>query len=277
MNTLSSDPSYLRQPPAGGLAAVVSRGVALRQRRRAAASGGLGAGALLAVGLLVAVPGQGPSSLEQLPARQPTVTPAAPPSTSVPAPTPVGPVASPVGPLTPASSAPPGARPTGDPSPPATARPSESAPTGLQPWHRPVRRDRLPEGAGSVCEAPTGGWCVAAHVVGTASSAAPATLGLDVCRAASAVTEGRLEFADDQELEVTVGDETWRWSAGVALRARPHTLTIGAGVCLRWSTTWNATTSEGRPVAFGSYSVTTELVAEGSPRLAVAFDVRVDQ
>lgn len=280
---LHVDPSYRRPAPSGGAAAAAAAGRARRRQRRAA-GGGAAAVAVLGLAVAVASSGGGTQSLVQVPAGTPTASPA--PS-----------LAEPVATTAPGSGARPAATPSVTPTavpvlgPQPTPRPSAShgpAQTGpKRPWHRPVVREQSGYNVGSVCQGSASqddpsdhGWCLSSLEVGEASTSAPTTVGLELCRQTSGVTEGSLDFADAQELEVVVSDgprQLWRWSAGVTVPKRPHTVTIANGVCLRWRTTWNATTSDGRPLGNGDYTVVSRLVTPGNGGLTTSTGVTVSQ
>lgn len=148
----------------------------------------------------------------------------------------------------------------------------------LSPWHRTV--SRLPTGSSLVgaCPPVTDEWCESSYSKGQVRAPRVGYLGLDVCREHPAVGDGVLRFSSTQELEVVIsqaGRELWRWSDTQDLPRVHHTLGVEQGECLRWRTTWNGTTSEGRLLPAGDYDVQVTLLADLARPLGARTSIHV--
>jgi hypothetical protein len=67
-----------------------------------------------------------------------------------------------------------------------------------------------------------------------------------------------LTFADAEEVDFVVRDGTglvWQWSARQRFPAQPHGMTLSAGKCMEWRTTWNGRLDDGGRVPPGTYQV----------------------
>ena len=255
---LGTDPSYRRPPTPAELDGARQRGTALKRRRRAVQ--GLGSAGLIGAVLVATLSGGStPDALQQLPAGG--TRPSASPTPRASAPQPPVVVTSPTA----------VARPATTPSPAAHPAATATA-TGKSPWHMPVTRTAAGSSVGSICQySATGGdpynhgWCVDAVSFGEVTGPKLASLGVKLCRqTAGLASSGTLSFPTSQELEVLIrrkGKTVWTWSATQHVPRTAHSFTINQTECFSWSTTWNGTTSDGAPLAAGTYDVSATVVA----------------
>ena len=74
-----------------------------------------------------------------------------------------------------------------------------------------------------------------------------------------------LRFPGSLEVDLVVGPPgapDWRWSDGRTFDTAPHTLRLEQGQCWRWSTTYDARSSDGGPLPAGMHRMTAEFTAE---------------
>jgi hypothetical protein len=182
-----------------------------------------------------------------------------------------------VGPVVP----PVGSSPSATPSPaPATTTDPGSGASGA------MTRTSTAYAVGSVCQdhassRTANGWCLRYAGALAGNPGQPVTLAVELCRLPG-FAAGTASFPTAQEAEFGVARGTapvWRWSAGRSFAHVRHGLTLDAGRCLRWTTTWEVRDDAGRPLASGHYTLTPDVLADnlsaGSDYLRETYDFTV--
>ena len=143
------------------------------------------------------------------------------------------------------------------PTPPVVKPASSAAMTAT-----PFRRTTVTNPPATSCayqpsSAPSG-WCIDNPSPDRAQSGLPVDLSVEVCRIQGLGT-GTLRFANAEEADVAIWGPTdatsWEWAHGRTFAATPHTVTVHAGQCLRWTTRWKTRANDGSLLPRGSYSI----------------------
>lgn len=246
----------------GGADAVLAA-ARVRRLRRAVATGG--AALLLAVApvLLVTAADSGARD-DSLVAVSPSPTASGPrdPSSS-PTSSPGDATTTPSGSPEPAasSSPEPGSSASSDEESPVISQPSSSPRPARRPAPAPVTR--VPGGTietGDLCggdsvDGTTQTWCARYTGPATAKRGQSVDLSFELCRYPTA-GDAEIRFDSDLEVLAYVGsydDPEWRAGQGLTYAASPHTATVRAGSCLRWSSAWDTRGPDGFLVVPGDY------------------------
>ncbi|HEV2891556.1 MAG TPA: hypothetical protein VGX28_14380 [Frankiaceae bacterium] len=165
-------------------------------------------------------------------------------------------------------------RPLPLPSPFATGEPSpRPTPSGYPHDTPPSRSPGAPRGEWSVstsyvadrpeeeCERrDVGNWCLRHVAPFSVESGHGTTFLVEMCRL-PARGDGRVDFEKTSELMLAVGKPGTTpapWAGSFVGQPRgddPHSRTVAAGSCLRWSYAWNGLDHDGRPLPRGTYSL----------------------
>jgi len=254
-------------PSPDGVRDVMRRARARRRRRALVTSGGFAVVAAVA-GVLIGAAGTG-SSADRL-----TVVPAGPdnggsqsaPSSTGPtaharptSPSGVGTQAS--GPVLPGGNGP-AAGPSGSNNAFPVPKPSPSstpyAPTKRHSADAPISRSMV--GYNAACDATydVQGWCEVYSGPVQGQRKHPVTLSMELCRP-SVVGDGTVHFTSTRQISMQLSDSTgttvWHAGQGITYQNKNFALTVRAGTCLQWKSTWDTISSTGFYAPPGSYTV----------------------
>jgi hypothetical protein len=147
---------------------------------------------------------------------------------------------------------------------PRTQDAPASSPTPTAPTHRksaaaPIRRTTVSYRSG--CDPTTTdgvGWCERYSGPATARRKHPVAFSLDLCRLPVA-GDGRVTFGNSREVSLELfnsnADREWQAGQGERYRATTHTVTVRAGTCLRWTSSWDTVGPDGFYAPPGAYDL----------------------
>lgn len=236
-----------------GADAVVRRGNLRRLRSGAAAGSVVG----LVVGVALVAPWQGPGARDSL---VPVDEPTARPTPSVQALPRVShhplPGTAPSGSAVPL----PGTRPTGsvvDPAPSPPAGGPAATPSYAARRTSPITRGTATIAADDLCSdgtTPPSGWCLRYTGPSTARRGVPVTLSAELCRISS-FGAASVTFSDTREVRLELDRTGWSAGQGERYTQPGRTVTVDAGHCLTWASTWDTRGADGFLVLPGDYDV----------------------
>ena len=151
----------------------------------------------------------------------------------------------------------PAGRPPLDVAPAQVIGTASSVPTA-SPFRRTTVTNPPPTSCAYQPTSAPSGWCLDNSSPDTAQSGVPVELSVDVCRIKGLGT-GTLRFGNAEEADVAIWGpadaQSWEWTHGRTFAKTPHTLTVRAGECLRWTTRWTTRANDGSLLPRGSYSI----------------------
>ena len=159
-----------------------------------------------------------------------------------------------------------------------------SSPTPTAPTHRrsaaaPIRRTTVRYSSG--CDPTTTdgvGWCELYSGPSSARRKHPVAFSMELCRLPVG-GDGRVTFGDTREVDLELlnsnGELQWRAGQGEHYRATTHSVTVRAGTCLRWTSTWDTIAPDGFYSPPGTYDLSYGLNDSNVSATTVGIEVQL--
>jgi len=144
------------------------------------------------------------------------------------------------------------------PAPKPSASDTPYAPTKRHSANAPISRSTV--GYNADCDATydVQGWCEVYSGPMQGQRKHPVTLSMELCRP-SVVGDGTVHFTSTRQISMQLSDSTsttvWHAGQGIAYQNKDFALTVKAGTCLQWKSTWDTISSTGFYAPPGSYTI----------------------
>jgi hypothetical protein len=131
-----------------------------------------------------------------------------------------------------------------------------------------VTRETVPYAADS-CQYPagvlgaSGGWCTGSPGAFSTRTGESVALRVLLCRpTGSGARDARFDFAREAVFRVYGGSPERSWTSSKEQDRQPHTVTVQAGTCLRWTVVWDARDDGAEVLPPGRYTYEPQVDAE---------------